>query len=473
MNKDKTGTVSRVLNWFRAADEEQQEKSRFHIIRENVQWIAISIIIALGIRYFIMEAFKIPTGSMAPTLVGVHKHVECPNCGWNFTRDHHSSKATCPNCLFQTSVYRNKSRGGNRIFVSKLTYNFREPERWDVIVFKYPLVDVRCKDCGYVMFDKISAEGMKCEKCGSTRLKYKRKNYIKRLVGLSGEEIQIKGGDIFINGKVATKPKKTQEDLWVPVYNSTYPPKEVVAPSWNFDVEYWENDKKSLFLDLSQAGGKTSFASFARRLLDSYAYNNLTGANVVGDLRLKMSLTVQKGSGNICLVLERDQDVFQACIPVQGLLGEKCTLKRSQETLAQTDAYLIPGHRHEVDFYHVDGTLRLMLDGKQVLSYDDNSDDPSYGKQLSQSGIKIGGKDVACRFEEIEIFRDIYYSSNLTAGRWAISAPLRIGGNEYFVLGDNSMNSKDSRVWKFFHETDIVGKAFFIFWPLSGIGAIR
>jgi len=67
--------MTKALDWFRAADGEQSEKSRFHLIRENVQWIIISIIIALGIRYFIVEAFKIPTGSMAPTLVGVHKHV--------------------------------------------------------------------------------------------------------------------------------------------------------------------------------------------------------------------------------------------------------------------------------------------------------------------------------------------------------------------------------------------------------------
>ena len=40
-------------------------------------------------------------------------------------------------------------------------------------------------------------------------------------------------------------------------------------------------------------------------------------------------------------------------------------------------------------------------------------------------------------------------------------------------MGDNSINSKDSRVWKFVVEEDIVGKAFLVFWPLSWIKVIR
>ncbi|MFQ5862199.1 MAG: S26 family signal peptidase [Candidatus Brocadiales bacterium] len=472
MNKGKTGVVARALDWFMVTNKEQPEKSRSRVIRENVQWVIISIIIALGIRYFIVEAFKIPTGSMAPTLVGVHKHIVCPNCGWNFTRDHRGSSATCPNCLFQLSVYKDKLHGGNRIFVNKFIYDFRKPERWVVMVFKYPLVDIRCKDCGYVMVDERWAEGMKCERCGSTRLKWKRKNYIKRLVGLPGEELQIKNGDIFINGKVAKKPLKIQDRLWIPVYNSKYFPKKEIAPSWNVEEQYWEKDEGVLFLDVSQTGGSTSFATFARKILDNYAYNNMTGANVVGDLKLKLSLIVQNGSGGIFLVIERDEDIFQAYIPVEGA-GEKCSLKRSGQILVEADAFLLLEHKHVVEFSHADGVLRLSLDGKQVLSYDYGADTPDYGKQLFNSGMMIGGRDVTCIFEDIEVFRDIYYSSDLTSGRWGVSAPVKIDEGGYFVLGDNSINSKDSRVWKFVQEEDIVGKAFLVFWPLSGIRVIR
>jgi len=41
------------------------------------------------------------------------------------------------------------------------------------------------------------------------------------------------------------------------------------------------------------------------------------------------------------------------------------------------------------------------------------------------------------------------------------------------MLGDNSRNSNDSRVWKFVPEKNIVGKAFFVFWPLNNIKFIK
>src|SRR6186713_3703371 len=48
--------------------------------RETVESIAMAVILALLFRGFVAEAFVIPTGSMAPTLEGRHKDVECPKC---------------------------------------------------------------------------------------------------------------------------------------------------------------------------------------------------------------------------------------------------------------------------------------------------------------------------------------------------------------------------------------------------------
>src|SRR5262245_53750961 len=49
--------------------------------RETVESVAMAIILALLFRGFVAEAFVIPTGSMAPTLVGRHKDLKCPKCG--------------------------------------------------------------------------------------------------------------------------------------------------------------------------------------------------------------------------------------------------------------------------------------------------------------------------------------------------------------------------------------------------------
>lgn len=49
-------------------------------LRENIEAVVVAIVLALIIRHYSLEAFEIPTGSMAPGLHGVHVDVSCPNC---------------------------------------------------------------------------------------------------------------------------------------------------------------------------------------------------------------------------------------------------------------------------------------------------------------------------------------------------------------------------------------------------------
>ncbi|MFA5388992.1 MAG: signal peptidase I [Candidatus Omnitrophota bacterium] len=101
------------------------DKMRY-LMKEWVEPIIIALILALIIRTFVVQAFKIPTGSMRQTLIE-----------------------------------------GDRILVNKFIYKFTQPKRGDVIVF-------------------VSPED-------------KKKDFIKRLVGLPGENIEISGGAIMIN----------------------------------------------------------------------------------------------------------------------------------------------------------------------------------------------------------------------------------------------------------------------------------
>src|SRR4051812_49844295 len=55
-----------------------------HAIRETVESIVIAFVLAFLFRTFEAEAFVIPTGSMAPTLMGRHKDVVCPKCGYRY-----------------------------------------------------------------------------------------------------------------------------------------------------------------------------------------------------------------------------------------------------------------------------------------------------------------------------------------------------------------------------------------------------
>ncbi len=93
----------------------------------------IAAILAIGIRTFLVGPYKIPTGSMRPVLME-----------------------------------------GDRIFVDKISFRFREPQRGDIVVFKYPLD--------------------------------KKKDFVKRLVAFGGEKIEIRDGQVLINGQKLENP---------------------------------------------------------------------------------------------------------------------------------------------------------------------------------------------------------------------------------------------------------------------------
>src|SRR6188768_3820715 len=59
-------------------------KAESYAMRETVESIVIAFVLAFLFRTFEAEAFVIPTGSMAPTLMGRHKDVDCPKCGHRY-----------------------------------------------------------------------------------------------------------------------------------------------------------------------------------------------------------------------------------------------------------------------------------------------------------------------------------------------------------------------------------------------------
>ena len=152
--------------------------------RETIESIIVAVVLALMFRAFEAEAFIIPTGSMAPSLQGEHKELECENCGFrhragasqesstNGNRVQIKVKSTfCPICQYENEIPLNPvgdyvTNSGDRLLVNKFVYDFCEPRRYDVIVFKYP--------------------------------NNSKQNYIKRLIGLPGDNILIENGDIYL-----------------------------------------------------------------------------------------------------------------------------------------------------------------------------------------------------------------------------------------------------------------------------------
>ena len=143
------------------------------------------------------EGFVIPTGSMAPTLMGRHKEIVCPECGDVYTVnadcevDSDGSGAatgirvawgTCQNCRFTTRVDDVPSVSGDRIYTMKKDLALPllpqagrvGPGRWEVAVFRLP-EDPQIR-------------------------------YIKRLVGMPDEIIRIQQGDIWRRPSDGSEP---------------------------------------------------------------------------------------------------------------------------------------------------------------------------------------------------------------------------------------------------------------------------
>jgi signal peptidase I len=115
------------------------------VLRDWIESIIVAFLLAMVIRAFVVQAFKIPTGSMRMTLVEGDL------------------------ILVNKFIY-----GAHIPFTKNFLPALRQPKRGDIIVFIYP--------------------------------EDKKKDFIKRLVGLPGETVEIKGGSIYIDDKPATEP---------------------------------------------------------------------------------------------------------------------------------------------------------------------------------------------------------------------------------------------------------------------------
>jgi signal peptidase I len=123
--------------------EEIMERKKF--IKEYVEPIVIAVLIALFIRAFIVQAFKIPSSSMEPTLL-VGDHI-----------------------LVNKFIY------GIRIpYTNVKFFQYRKPGRGDIIVFIFP--------------------------------KDRSKDFIKRVIGLEGEKVEIINNKIYVNDKLMSDP---------------------------------------------------------------------------------------------------------------------------------------------------------------------------------------------------------------------------------------------------------------------------
>jgi signal peptidase I len=216
--------------------------------RETFESIVVAIMLALIFKTFEVEAFVIPTGSMAPTLQGRHHDIECPKCKYRYRTGispFNSSESVetevnatyCPICRYGLKLEdrrKNADHGyfsGDRILVNKMAYDLSPPERWDVIVFKNP--------------NKAN------------------QNYIKRLVGLPNEALLIENGDIFTwdqaegsyqQRNIARKSPDKLRVMLELVDDNQFIPEEFQSVNWPLRWQQWSNSSTGTKWEVDESG---------------------------------------------------------------------------------------------------------------------------------------------------------------------------------------------------------------------------
>ncbi len=179
--------------------------------RELLDLIVFVVVLVLLLKSFVVEAFVIPTGSMAETLYGYQKIVKCPTCAYKFPVNCSDevekkvpiTRCTCPNCL-QMIQFSNTGPpsdslfaqtvdpgcgSGDRVLVAKFLYDLygRAPETLDVVVFKFP---------GESNMADANSPRPRFPGSGPYQLGTQI-NYIKRLIGQPEEAIALQRGKVY------------------------------------------------------------------------------------------------------------------------------------------------------------------------------------------------------------------------------------------------------------------------------------
>jgi len=493
-------------------NQAQDKASReLHTIRDTIESIWVAIVLAFVLRAFFVEAFVIPTGSMAPRLLGEHWDLRCPACGYEYSYGRPRKAGTkalrtgdrkltaiCPNCgcPYNTSELDNLSNSGDRVLVLKYLYRLSglglcRPRPWDVIVFRNP--------------------------------QNNHENYIKRLIGLPGETIEIVHGDIFVADKpdgprrIRRKPPRVQEAMWQIIYDNDYPPDEQMLYKENITRRRWElgtgwsleGYEGRAFAFAGGGPGQMRFEADVDVFKPHYGYNDPTkesgeiddDLNVCSDLKLAFVFVPKARDAKVSLMLSSFDNFFRGDVGADGAveLWYRSPSRTDNKWLrwAPTDkrAGKIPpleiNRGCQVALTHVDMRVTLWVDGEAVLQSSDDKYPEDYRtltarmpadrtEPVPAPQAAIAARGGACELRHVRLWRDVYYTqpkrvfSNIPAGPYGRFArdmyknkiksdrpgwgtagyaitlkeyPDNPALDQFFVLGDNSPQSLDGRSW--------------------------
>ena len=342
---------------------------------------------------------------MAMALLGQHANLKCQACGYSFSvgllverQDYQiGQELGCPMCgnnKFGTetaAVLR-----GDRILSSKRL----EPSRWDLLLFRSP-TDMRSM-------------------------------ILKRVVGLEGEELEIIDGEIFINGKMVSKAALGHEEMWLTISDTKFRAKNTHRPRL-----WWETIEKN-------NGWQTELIG---ELTDQLVYNvnsvQYIEPGPMHDIRLRVRLAEVKGQGTLSLVWERAGTEVTGNFQTKGEVSLKIRRDGQEQAVAVQRVSLGRVIKNDAMLMLIirDGYAYLYLGREQLCkaAVGPFEADAARNDERDSCQVQITAENCSGRIERIQLDRDVHY-------RGVDGRPMKIGTGCYYVLGDNSDISSDSRL---------------------------
>jgi signal peptidase I len=492
-------------------------KSQSGII-ETLQSLVVAFVLAMVFRGFVVEGFVIPTGSMAPTLLGQHLLMHSDQTGQDFPVGFDARRSTSASRFSDPLLGRNmplsvsetkniQPRAGDRVVVLKTLFPFFSPDRYDVVVFKNP----------------TDTQGPSA-------------NYIKRLIGLPGETLWIADGDIFAKSgdapfAIQRKPEHIQRSLWRTVSDSDAIPTDTLGLSrkwstpwvgkpevaWNFDARAWicnTSNPSTLAWDQNKI------------LIDDWLSYNMLMPNIrqepMADIRVSATLFPESKDLTASFTLEAMElryvwAVTNAGVSMQLFSKQGDMIKETKVSLVGFEA----GIPLRVEFWHADQMMSAYIDGERVaaLPYDFGPEERLRLATGSAPNVPIEeiagrGQHAAkltwhfdgspLKITNLQVDHDLYYRSSRLPSRATknpttpgneklveVGSPafgthpdkLAILGEDQFMMaGDNSAYSLDGRLWgnpdefvsaqfddsPFVVDRNLlIGKAWSVYWPAA------
>lgn len=275
---------------------------------------------------------------------------------------------------------------GDRLIANQFTYLFGGPSRWEIAIFEFPLL----------------------------RETY----FVKRIVGLPGETVEIRDGDVWIDGRIAGKPDVVQAGLWVELFPqpARSARRKDVASSWRAsEDDGWKRAGEGLRVE--PRGNAVTLASFSPRLSQT-------------DLRVSFAADVEPGALVAAEIVSRGRTTTLT-VPAEGCETAGALAVEGGGS-APVTARVLGGS--QVELAVADGKATARVDGVVVARLDVPVE-PASGQ-----AVRIGAGGARVTFSGLRVEHDVVYTDK-GPGKWTVPPGC------YFALGDNSRGSDDSRSW--------------------------